>query len=157
MPAIKKIVPVLQLALWRRWALRYPSPALWLCALAWIGAEIAVRAGALTARPTSQQAAGVGAILALLACLWARRERERLVREAALPQFLKRKLREAHPHLSGKDCELVERGFRQFFLACLRSKGQFVAMPSRVVDSMWHEFILHTSAYRQWCQQALGR
>ena len=59
-----------------------------------------------------------------------------------LPQFLKRKLRETYPHLSGKDCDLVERGLRQFFLACLRSNCRFVAMPSRAVDAIWHEFIL---------------
>lgn len=39
----------------------------------------------------------------------------------------------------------------------MRSKGKFVAMPSRVVDSMWHEFILHTRAYREWCDLVLGR
>jgi hypothetical protein len=42
-------------------------------------------------------------------------------------------------------------------MACVRSKGKFVAMPSRVVDSMWHEFILHTRAYREWCDLVLGR
>ena len=30
-------------------------------------------------------------------------------------------------------------------------------MPSRVVDAMWHEFILHTRSYRDWCELALGR
>ena len=93
-------------------------------------------------------------IVALL--LWARLQRERAVREAPLPQFLKRKLREMFPHLSGKDCELVERGLRQFFLACLRSDKSFVAMPSKAVDAMWHEFILHTRAYREWCDLSLG-
>ncbi len=96
-------------------------------------------------------------VLAGLAGAWARWQRERLVREGALPQFLKRKLREAYPQLSAKDAELVERGLRQFFLACLRSQKHFVAMPSKVVDAMWHEFILHTRAYRDWCDLALGR
>lgn len=94
----------------------------------------------------------VGLLLA-----WVRWQREKLIREAPLPRFLQRKLREAYPALSAKDCELVERGLRQFFLACLRSRRQFVAMPSRVVDALWHEFILHTRAYRDWCQLALGR
>jgi hypothetical protein len=99
---------------------------------------------------------GLFAAMVVLA-VWATRERERLVREAPLPQFLKRKLRDTYPHLSVKDTELVERGLRQFFMACVRSKGKFVAMPSRVVDSMWHEFILHTRAYREWCDLVLGR
>ncbi|MEJ6023953.1 glycine-rich domain-containing protein [Ramlibacter sp. PS4R-6] len=87
---------------------------------------------------------------------WQRWRRERIIRESALPQYLKMKLRKAYPHLSQKDAELVERGLRQYFLACSRSKRQFVSMPSRVVDSMWHEFILHTQAYRHWCNTALG-
>jgi hypothetical protein len=88
---------------------------------------------------------------------WAAQQRERWVREAPLPQFLKRKLRQTYPHLSSKDAELVERGLRQFFLSCLRSNKKFVAMPSRAVDAMWHEFILHTKGYQEWCQYALGR
>jgi hypothetical protein len=100
----------------------------------------------------------IASLVALgVVAVWVRWQRERAVREAALPQFLKRKLREAHPHLDGKDADLVERGLRQFFLACLRSNGEFVAMPSRAVDAMWHEFILHTRAYRDWCELALGR
>src|SRR5690606_25879947 len=89
---------------------------------------------------------------------WLQSRRERLIREGPLPQFLQRKLREVYPHLTPKDTELVERGLRQFFLASSRSgRKQFVSMPSRVVDAMWHEFILHTQAYRDWCQLALGR
>ena len=97
-----------------------------------------------------------GFMLWMLALLWVRWLRERQVREAPLPQFLKRKLREIYPHLSGKEADLVERGLRQFFLSCLRSNKQFVAMPSRVVDAMWHEFILHTKAYQAWCRYSLG-
>jgi hypothetical protein len=96
-------------------------------------------------------------LLLLAFAAWVQWQRERFVREAALPQFLKRKLRERYPALSQKEADLVERGLRQFFIACLRSKRQFVAMPSQVVDAMWHEFILHTQAYRDWCQAALGR
>lgn len=109
-------------------------------------------------RPTGL-ATGVFVLFAatVVLAVWAAHERERLVREAPLPQFLKRKLRYAYPHLSAKDTELVERGLRQFFLACVRSKGRFVAMPSRVVDNMWHECILHTRAYREWCDLVLGR
>jgi hypothetical protein len=103
-----------------------------------------------------------GALLALILvastlAVWARWQREVAIRESALPQFLKRKLREAYPHLDGRDCDLVERGFRQFFLACLRSDRRFVAMPSKSVDAFWHEFILHTRAYAQWCELTLGR
>lgn len=89
--------------------------------------------------------------------LWRRALREWVVREARLPKFLHSKLRERWPHLTAKDCELVERGLRQFFLGFLRSRGKPVAMPSRVVDAMWHEFILSTRSYQQWCSAAFGR
>jgi hypothetical protein len=106
-------------------------------------------------------AAGITLLLAFglltLALARARRKaRERFIQQAALPQFLKSKLREAYPHLSGKDAELAELGLRHFFLACLHHKGQFTAMPSQAVDVLWHEFILHTQAYQVWCKQALG-
>jgi hypothetical protein len=99
-----------------------------------------------------------GAILGMLAVsVWSARERDRLVREAPLPRFLRQKLLATYPHLTQRDAELVERGLRQFFIACQRSRRKFVAMPSQVVDSMWHEFILHTSAYREWCELVVGR
>lgn len=101
-------------------------------------------------------AAFLSVIAFTMVTAWMKSRRERLIREGRLPQFLKRKLREAYPHLSQKDAELVERGLRQFFMACGRSKRQFVSMPSRAVDAMWHEFILHTAAYKEWCATALG-
>jgi hypothetical protein len=97
-----------------------------------------------------------GLMIIVWLTLWLGWQRDRQLREAPLPQFLKRKLRDTYPQLSGKDCDLVERGLRQYFLACARSKKRFVAMPSKAVDTMWHEFILHTKAYKDWCQMSLG-
>jgi hypothetical protein len=82
--------------------------------------------------------------------------RRQFIREARMPPFLVGKLREAHPQLSRRDAELVLRGLRQFFMAHLRSDRKFVAMPSKVVDTAWHEFILHTQGYQNWCKAAFG-
>ena len=87
---------------------------------------------------------------------WALAVRERFVREAPLPQLLKRKLRDVYPHLGPKDADLVERGLRQFFMACLRSDEHFVGMPSRAVDALWSAFSQTPQAYQHWCQNALG-
>lgn len=81
--------------------------------------------------------------------------RERFVRHAPLPVYLRRKLLEAYPGLSGAQTARVEAGLRQFFLAHLRAR-RFVGMPSRVVDELWHAFILDTRAYAAFCQQAFG-
>lgn len=98
----------------------------------------------------------VTVLLTVTLIRWTTAVRERYIREAPLPRFLQRKLRETYPHLSPRDCDLVERGLRQFFMACLRSNKNFVAMPSKAVDALWHEFILHTQAYKLWCHNALG-
>ena len=101
-----------------------------------------------------------GILLALLAVAvfaWGRWMRERFVREGALPLLLKRKLREAYPSMSNKDSDLVERGLRQFFFACVRSGTKPVAMPSKVVEHMWRGFAVEAAAYESWCQTAFGR
>lgn len=87
---------------------------------------------------------------------WMRALQRQHIREAPLPAFLARQLREQFPQLTAGDADLVLRGLRQFFLAHLRSGRQFVAMPSVVVDAAWHAFILHTQAYERWCRVAFG-
>jgi hypothetical protein len=67
------------------------------------------------------------------------------------------KLAARHPQLTLKDCQLVARGLRQFFLAYLKSGRKFVSMPSQVADDLWHEFILYTKNYQAFCKQAFGR
>ena len=140
------------------WRMRGVEALRWALVLAWVAFWMGVITGTWRVRGGNWLWAGGFSLLALaVAAGWTRWRRERLLREAALPQFLKRKLRETYPQLAQKDADLVERGLRQFFLACLRSRGRFVAMPSRAVDAMWHEFILHTRAYDVWCRVTLGR
>ena len=104
-------------------------------------------------------AAGVvfGVVLNAAFKAWQQSARRQFVREARFPPFILNKLQAAYPQLETRDAELVLRGLRQFFMAHLRSDRQFVAMPSKVVDAAWHEFILHTRGYEQWCQAAFGR
>jgi hypothetical protein len=88
---------------------------------------------------------------------WRERSGLRVIREQAFPGFLRGKLRGLYPGLDDQALADVERGLRQFFVACARSRGAFVAMPSRVVDALWHEFILHTRGYDAFCRRAFGR
>ncbi|MBS0345914.1 MAG: hypothetical protein JSR69_05575 [Proteobacteria bacterium] len=46
---------------------------------------------------------------------------------------------------------------RTFFRAAHAAQGRMVSMPSQVVDVAWHEFILFTRGYRQFCTRGLGR
>lgn len=98
-----------------------------------------------------------GMVLSAALKAWETSARRQFIREARLPDFLLDKLMAAYPQLVMRDAELVLRGLRQFFMAHLRSDRQFVSMPSQVVDAAWHEFILHTERYQQWCQAAFGR
>lgn len=92
--------------------------------------------------------------------LWQRQSkarREAHIRDFTLPKGLFDKLCKQHPQLTMKDCHLVAQGLRQFFLAYLQSGCRHVAMPSQVVDDLWHEFILYTKNYEQFCKQAFGQ
>ena len=88
---------------------------------------------------------------------WEMSLRRQFIREAEFPRFLAPKLRQSYPQISARDAELVLRGLRQFFMAHLRSGRKFVAMPSKLVDTAWHEYILHTQGYQGWCHAAFGK
>lgn len=99
------------------------------------------------------------AFAAVVAIFWPRYlrlKRERFIRDYPLPKGLYAKLRQRRPELSARDCALVARGLRQFFLAYLNAGRRYVAMPSQVADDLWHEFILYTRAYDDFCKQAFG-
>ena len=86
-----------------------------------------------------------------------RARRADFIRQFTLPQGLFDKLRQRHPQLTLKDCQLVAQALRQFFLAHLHSGLQQVSMPSQVADDLWHEFILYTRNYQAFCGRAFGR
>jgi hypothetical protein len=66
------------------------------------------------------------------------------------------KLAQKHPQLKEQEVELVMQTLRDYFLMCLRAKRRLVSMPSQVVDDAWHEFILSTRIYGDFCRRAFG-
>lgn len=84
-------------------------------------------------------------------------QRADFIRGYSFPKGLIEKLMKRRPELQAKEGQLVARALRQFFLAYLKSRRQFVAMPSQVADDLWHEFILYTRGYEQFCQHAFGQ
>jgi hypothetical protein len=86
-----------------------------------------------------------------------RLRRAEFIRTYRLPPGLLGKLAARHPGLTRKDCALVSRGLRQFFIAYLMSGKRHVSMPSVVADDLWHEFILYTREYQRFCRRAFGR
>ena len=101
--------------------------------------------------------AGVAYLFWLGLRLKARSYGLRVVGRHRLPAFIRHKLMATYPHLTDRQAHDVERGLRQFFRVNLQAQGRFVAMPSKAVDTLWHEFILHTRSYEIFCRQAFGR
>lgn len=114
----------------------------------------AFRTGAFPAAFIATVAA-IAAFVVLKA--WRAAQGRRFILAQPFPAFLRAKLRAQYPALSDGQVADVERGLRQFFIASARSGGRFVAMPSKVVDALWHEFILHTRGYERYCRRAFGR
>ena len=86
-----------------------------------------------------------------------RATRFEFIRSYRFPKGLYAGLMRKYPHLRERDCQLVSRGLRLFFLAYLRGGRRYVSMPSQAVDEVWHEFILNTREYAKFCKGAFGR
>ncbi|MCF2947585.1 hypothetical protein L0668_05655 [Paraglaciecola aquimarina] len=84
-------------------------------------------------------------------------QRIKFIANYEFPISLKNKVAKVYPHISSKDLERVIRGLRDYFYIINLSQNQIVAMPSQVVDVAWHEFILFTREYAQFCSKGLGR
>jgi hypothetical protein len=129
----------------------------WLAVLGWIAYVAGAMVSGRAFRPGWLVTLFAIFVAAALLQAWVGSWRRMAIRESPLPVLPKRKLRAQYPNLGAKDADLVERGFRQFFMACARSGGQYVAMPSKAVDAYWHAFILDTRSYAEWCERTLGR
>lgn len=83
-------------------------------------------------------------------------KREHFIRTYKFSQALLESLQKIYPTLQVKDQFLVARALRHFLIIHLHAKGEAVAMPSKVVDALWHEFILDTRGYHAFCERAYG-
>ena len=82
------------------------------------------------------------------------RKGERFILSYEFPDHVRRKLERDAPEL---EWEPIERGLREWLIACAYRRREPLGMPSRAVDYAWHAFILDTAAYRDFCQKAYGR
>jgi hypothetical protein len=85
-----------------------------------------------------------------------RARRAEFIRSYVFPRGLFDALRQRHPQLTQKDCQLVALALRQFFGAYLAGGRRRVSMPSQVADDLWHAFILNTRTYQVFCREAFG-
>lgn len=101
----------------------------------------------------------VGVLLHLKSRL--KSEREAFIRGYPFPIHLRQKLLMRYPHWEGEQMQLALRALRQYFLVCLEAGaaggGKAIGMPSKAVDEAWHEFILMSRHYTEFCRHAFGR
>jgi hypothetical protein len=55
------------------------------------------------------------------------------------------------------DLGIAFRGLHQWLRIHVAAPRTMLTMPSKAVDLLWHEFILHTTEYEEFCQHAYGR
>jgi len=73
------------------------------------------------------------------------------------PPGIRARVRKRYPHLTDADLDRVMSGLATWFQLSNAAGRKTVSMPSQVVDAAWHEFILFTRNYREFCSKALGR
>jgi hypothetical protein len=88
---------------------------------------------------------------------WRNRSRQIFLAQYLMPDAVLGRFRQKHPALNVAQEALVREALQQYFLICQRARGKFVSMPSQVVDDLWHDFILFTRHYREFCDKAFGR
>jgi hypothetical protein len=72
------------------------------------------------------------------------------------PEHVEARCRQHHPELTDHDWKQIEQGLREWFLCCAWRDGEVLGMPSRLVDEAWHEFILDSRHYTEFCERAFG-
>jgi hypothetical protein len=100
--------------------------------------------------------AGAAGVYLAMTRRGARLKRENFIRHFVFPSSLLQSLRKSYPELKDKDLFLVARALRQYFLVHLQARNGTVGMPSKVVDALWHDFILDTKTYHAFCRNAFG-
>jgi len=83
--------------------------------------------------------------------------RRRYIDDFDFVRLLDKRLAEKRPQLTAVERIEVFRGLRDWFMLNHNAGRRKLAMPSQAVDDAWHEFILFTRNYKDFCQRGLGR
>jgi len=95
-----------------------------------------------------------------LAVLWSVRRkhaRRRYIDTFDFVRLLDKRLAEKRPQLSALERIEVFQGLRDWFAINNAAGRRKLSMPSQAVDDAWHEFILFTRNYQDFCRRGLGR
>lgn len=70
---------------------------------------------------------------------------------------LMQKFKACRPELDDDQVNTVALALKDYFKIAKMANQKPVAMPSQVVDDLWHEFILFTRHYQSFCKEAFSR
>lgn len=84
------------------------------------------------------------------------------IEEYKFPSQVIKKWKSQYPGMTDKQQEYGEKALKQFFMIYAKSnylnkKSPDFDMPSKVADSLWHQFILASRNYHTFCDTAFGR
>lgn len=109
----------------------------------------------------------LGIALVVLIIAWAirsrgrnqklRAERADFISKYTFPAGLRFRLDQAYPTFSGEQIALMLEGLRAYFQLVAANPRTRLGMPSKAVDSAWHEFIVLTQNYADFCNKAFGQ
>ena len=102
------------------------------------------------------------AIVILIAFVWLYRKYRNSLNMTYIDEYkfhagLIVKFKKTRPELDAEKVGVTSLALKDYFKICLMAKKEFVAMPSQIVDELWHEFILFTRHYQKFCTRAFGR
>lgn len=86
-----------------------------------------------------------------------KREKLKFLETYQFSPGLKSKFAKTREHLSSEQQEMVFNALKDYFLICYQADKKMVSMPSQIVDEAWHEFILFTQDYADFCSQFFDR
>lgn len=86
-----------------------------------------------------------------------RKKKRQFIETYEFSNALKAKFANSNKFSEPSQQELVFTALRDYFYICHRADKLMVSMPSQIVDDAWHQFILFTKDYNDFCLKAFGR
>jgi len=85
-----------------------------------------------------------------------RRETENRIHDYAFPAGLRNKVAARLGLSNEKSVDRVLLGLKEYLILCIDARDMVLGMPSQAVDAAWHEFILYTRPYTDFCNRVYG-
>jgi len=99
-------------------------------------------------------------ILLIFTYFWQKEQKKKrlkFIENYSFNPVLIRRVKEKIPNISKKNTTKLFDALRDYFYICSQAQGKMVAMPSEAVDIAWHEFLLFTKEYHDFCNKGIGR